>query len=233
MKLLIVEDELKTAEYLQKGLTEQGCAVDVAHNGVDGQHLAMTHEYDVIVLDAMLPGIDGFTLLRTLRQVKQTPVIMLTARDSIEDRVRGLHDGADDYLVKPFSFLELLARLQALQRRGRAQEPTQLKIANLQIDLMARKAWRGAERIDLSAKEFALLAVLARRQGEILSKTAIAELVWDMNFDSNTNVVEVAIKRLRAKVDNAFTPKLLHTIRGMGYVMEARDEPAPAGESPT
>ena len=225
MKLLIVEDEPKTAEYLQKGLTEQGCAVDVAHNGVDGQHLALVHDYDVIVLDAMLPGIDGFTLLRALRAVKQTPVIMLTARDSIEDRVRGLHDGADDYLVKPFSFLELLARLQALQRRGRAQEPTQLKIANLQIDLIARKAWRGAERIDLSAKEFALLAVLARRQGEILSKTAIAELVWDMNFDSNTNVVEVAIKRLRAKVDNAFTPKLLHTIRGMGYVMEAREEP--------
>ena len=224
MKLLIVEDEPKTAEYLQKGLTEQGCAVDVAHNGIDGQHLALVHDYDVIVLDAMLPGIDGFTLLRALRAVKQTPVIMLTARDSIEDRVRGLHDGADDYLVKPFSFLELLARLQALQRRGRAQEPTQLKIANLQIDLIARKAWRGAERIDLSAKEFALLAVLARRQGEILSKTAIAELVWDMNFDSNTNVVEVAIKRLRAKVDNAFTPKLLHTIRGMGYVMEARDQ---------
>ncbi len=227
MKLLIVEDELKTAEYLRKGLAEQGCAVDVAHNGVDGQHLALVHDYDVIVLDAMLPGIDGFALLRTLRQVKQTPVIMLTARDSIEDRVRGLHDGADDYLVKPFSFLELLARLQALQRRGRAQEPTQLKIANLQIDLIARKAWRGSERIDLSAKEFALLAVLARRQGEILSKTAIAELVWDMNFDSNTNVVEVAIKRLRAKVDNAFTPKLLHTIRGMGYVMEARDEASP------
>lgn len=231
MKLLIVEDEPKTAEYLQKGLTEQGCTVDVAHNGIDGQHLALMHDYDVIVLDAMLPGIDGFTLLRALRQIKQTPVIMLTARDSIEDRVRGLHDGADDYLVKPFSFLELLARLQALQRRGRAQEPTQLKIANLQIDLIARKASRGSERIDLSAKEFALLAVLARRQGEILSKTAIAELVWDMNFDSNTNVVEVAIKRLRAKVDNAFTPKLLHTIRGMGYVMEARDQ-ASAEEEP-
>ena len=231
MKLLIVEDEPKTAEYLQKGLTEQGCAVDVAHDGIDGKHLALVHDYDVIVLDAMLPGIDGFTLLRALRAVKQTPVIMLTARDSIEDRVRGLHDGADDYLVKPFSFLELLARLQALQRRGRAQEPTQLRIANLQIDLIARKAWRGAERIDLSAKEFALLAVLARRQGEILSKTAIAELVWDMNFDSNTNVVEVAIKRLRAKVDNAFTPKLLHTIRGMGYVMEARDEASPGEES--
>ena len=226
MKLLIVEDEPKTSEYLQKGLIEQGCAVDVAFNGIDGQHLALVHDYDVIVLDAMLPGLDGFALLKALRAVKQTPVIMLTARDSIEDRVRGLRDGADDYLVKPFSFLELLARLQALQRRRRAQEPTQLRIANLQIDLIARKAWRGSERIDLSAKEFALLAVLARRQGEILSKTAIAELVWDMNFDSNTNVVEVAIKRLRAKVDNAFAPKLLHTIRGMGYVMEARDEPA-------
>jgi two-component system, OmpR family, copper resistance phosphate regulon response regulator CusR len=230
MKLLIVEDEPKTAEYLHKGLVEQGCAVDIARNGVDGQHLALVHDYDVIVLDAMLPGVDGFTLLRALRAVKQTPVIMLTARDSIEDRVRGLQDGADDYLVKPFSFLELLARLQALQRRGRAQEPTQLKIANLQIDLIARKAWRGNERIDLSAKEFALLAVLARRQGEILSKTAIAELVWDMNFDSNTNVVEVAIKRLRAKVDNAFAPKLLHTIRGMGYVMEARDAAGPDEE---
>lgn len=231
MRVLIVEDEPKTAEYLQKGLVEQGCAVDVARDGVDGQHLALVHDYDVIVLDAMLPGIDGFALLRALRAVKQTPVIMLTARDSIEDRVRGLHEGADDYLVKPFSFLELLARLQALQRRGRAQEPTQLKIANLQIDLIARKAWRGSERIDLSAKEFALLAVLARRQGEILSKTAIAELVWDMNFDSNTNIVEVAIKRLRAKIDQAFTPRLLHTIRGMGYVMEARDAPG-ADEDP-
>jgi two-component system copper resistance phosphate regulon response regulator CusR len=230
MKLLIVEDELKTAEYLQKGLSEQGCAVDIAHNGIDGQHLALVHDYDVIVLDAMLPGIDGFTLLRALRAVKQTPVIMLTARDSIEDRVRGLQDGADDYLVKPFSFLELLARLQALQRRGRSQEPTQLRIANLQIDLLARMAARGSERIDLSAKEFALLAVLARRQGEILSKTAIAELVWDMNFDSNTNVVEVAIKRLRAKIDLPFSPKLLHTIRGMGYVMEVRDEPPAQGE---
>ncbi|HEY4065469.1 MAG TPA: heavy metal response regulator transcription factor [Burkholderiaceae bacterium] len=229
MKLLIVEDEPKAAEYLQKGLSEQGCAVDVAHNGIDGQHLALVHDYDVIVLDAMLPGIDGFELLRALRLVKQTPVIMLTARDRIEDRVRGLQDGADDYLVKPFSFLELLARLQALQRRGRSQEPSLLKIANLQIDLIARKAWRGGTRIDLTAKEFALLAVLARRQGEILSKTAIAELVWDMNFDSHTNVVEVAIKRLRAKVDAAFTPKLLHTIRGMGYVMELReDDPAAA-----
>ena len=171
----------------------------------------------------MLPGQDGFSVLRALRAVKQTPVIMLTARDRVEDRIKGLHEGADDYLVKPFSFLELLARLQALNRRGRKQEPMQLRIADLQIDLLARKAFRGSARIDLTAKEFALLAVLARRQGEILSKTAIAELVWDMNFDSNTNVVEVAIKRLRDKIDVPFSPKLLHTIRGMGYVMELRD----------
>ncbi len=227
MKILIVEDELKTADYLRKGLGEQGCAVDVAHNGIDGQHLALEHDYDVIVLDAMLPGMDGFAVLRSLRSVRQTPVIMLTARDGVEDRIRGLHNGADDYLVKPFSFLELLARLQALTRRGRAQEPVQLRIGDLQIDLISRKAWRAGVRLDLTAKEFALLAVLARRQGEILSKTAIAELVWDMNFDSNVNVVEVAIKRLRGKVDAPFDRKLLHTIRGMGYVLELRDdEPA-------
>ncbi len=227
MKILIVEDELKTADYLRKGLGEQGCAVDVAHNGIDGQHLALEHDYDVIVLDAMLPGMDGFAVLRSLRSVRQTPVIMLTARDGVEDRIRGLHDGADDYLVKPFSFLELLARLQALTRRGRAQEPVQLRIGDLQIDLISRKAWRAGVRLDLTAKEFALLAVLARRQGEILSKTAIAELVWDMNFDSNVNVVEVAIKRLRGKVDAPFDRKLLHTIRGMGYVLVLRDdEPA-------
>jgi len=224
MKLLIVDDEVKTTDYLKKGLTEQGCVVDLAHDGIEGRHLALEHDYDVIVLDVMLPALDGFSLLRELRAVRQTPVIMLTARDRIEDRVKGLQDGADDYLVKPFSFLELLARVQALARRGRVQEPMQLKIANLQVDLLARKAWRGTIRIDLTAKEFSLLAVLARRQGEILSKTAIAELVWDMNFDSNTNVVEVAIKRLRGKIDSAFTPKLLHTIRGMGYVMEVREE---------
>ena len=230
MKLLIVDDELKTTDYLKKGLTEQGCVVDLAHDGIEGRHLALEHDYDVIVLDVMLPSLDGFSVLRELRRVRQTPVIMLTARDRIEDRVKGLQDGADDYLVKPFSFLELLARVQALARRGRVQEPMQLRIANLQVDLLARKAARGNVRIDLTAKEFSLLAVLARRHGEILSKTAIAELVWDMNFDSNTNVVEVAIKRLRAKVDNAFAPKLLHTIRGMGYVMEVRED-APASRS--
>lgn len=222
MKILIVEDEAKTVDYLYRGLTEHGCAVDVARDGIDGRHLAVENHYDVVVLDVMLPGLDGFGVLRALRAVKQTPVIMLTARDSIEDRVRGLGEGADDYLIKPFSFLELLARLQALTRRSRVQDPMQLAIGDLKIDLISRRAMRAGTRIDLTAKEFALLVALAKREGEILSKTAIAELVWDMNFDSNTNVVEVAIKRLRAKVDAPFGARLLHTIRGMGYVLELR-----------
>ncbi|VTY35933.1 Transcriptional activator protein CzcR [Xylophilus ampelinus] len=225
MRVLIVEDERKTADYLRQGLTEQGCTVDVAHDGIDGQHLAVHYDFDVIVLDAMLPGLDGFEVLRSLRAVKGTPVIMLTARDGVEDRVKGLQGGADDYLVKPFSFIELLARLQALTRRGRAQEPTLLRVGDLQVDLIGRKVHRGGQRIDLTAKEFALVALLARRQGEILSKTTIAELVWDMNFDSNTNVVEVAIKRLRGKIDAPFAQPLLHTIRGMGYVLEERGGP--------
>ena len=196
--------------------------VDVARNGLDGRHLACENDYDAIVLDVMLPGVDGFGVLEALRQRRQTPVIMLTARDRVEDRVRGLQAGADDYLVKPFSFLELLARLQALVRRGKPQDAAQLQIADLHVDLIARKASRGGMRLDLTSKEFLLLTTLGRRQGQILSKTEIAELVWDMNFDSNTNVVEVAIKRLRNKIDGPFERKLLHTIRGMGYVLEAR-----------
>jgi len=222
MKILVVEDEQKIADYLHKGLSEQGCSVDVARDGIDGQHLALEIDYDVIVLDLMLPGLDGMALLRSLRAVKDTPVIMLTARDRVEDRVSGLRAGADDYLVKPFSFMELLARLQALTRRGRKHEAVQLRVGDLSIDLMARKAFRAGTRIDLTAKEFALLTVLARHQGEILSKTAIAELVWDVNFDTNANVVEVAIKRLRAKIDAPFGNGLLHTVRGMGYVLEER-----------
>ncbi|HEY8099231.1 MAG TPA: heavy metal response regulator transcription factor [Burkholderiaceae bacterium] len=222
MKILVIEDELKIADYLYKGLTEQGYSVDLAYDGLDGQHLALEIDYDVIVLDQMLPGIDGLTILRSLRAVKDTPVIILTARDRIEDRVKGLHAGADDYLIKPFSFIELLARLQALTRRGRKHEATQIHVADLVIDLLARKAFRNGIRIDLTAKEFGLLTVLARHQGEILSKTAIAELVWDVNFDTNANVVEVAIKRLRAKIDAPFHTGLLHTVRGMGYVLEER-----------
>jgi two-component system copper resistance phosphate regulon response regulator CusR len=224
VKILIVEDEPKTVDYLYRGLSEHGCTVDIARNGIDGRHLALQNNYDVVVLDVMLPGLDGFNVLRELRANKQTPVIMLTARDSVEDRVRGLRDGADDYLIKPFSFLELLARLQALTRRNRAQEPVQLRVGDLKIDLLSRKAQRAGQRIELTAKEFSLLVTLARREGQILSKTAIAELVWDMNFDSNTNVVEVAIKRLRAKVDAPYSQRLLHTIRGMGYVLEARPD---------
>ncbi len=225
MKILVVEDELKIADYLHKGLTEQGCSVDVARDGLDGQHLALEIDYDVIVLDQMLPGLDGLALLRSLRAVKDTPVIMLTARDRVDDRVKGLRAGADDYLVKPFSFMELLARLQALTRRGRKHDTVQLHVGDLTIDLLARKAFRGGNRIDLTAKEFTLLTVLARHQGEILSKTAIAELVWDVNFDTNANVVEVAIKRLRAKIDAPFGSGLLHTVRGMGYVLEERPAP--------
>jgi two-component system copper resistance phosphate regulon response regulator CusR len=222
MKILVVEDELKIADYLHKGLTEQGCSVDLAHDGIDAQHLALEFDYDVIVLDLMLPGLNGLAVLQSLRTVKDTPVIILTARDRVEDRVKGLQAGADDYLVKPFSFMELFARLQALTRRGRKQETTQLRVGDLVIDLMARKAFRDGKRIDLTAKEFVLLTVLARHRGEILSKTAIAEMVWDVNFDTSANVVEVAIKRLRAKIDTPFHSELLHTVRGMGYVLEER-----------
>ncbi|QXI29495.1 heavy metal response regulator transcription factor [Pseudomonas vanderleydeniana] len=223
MRVLIIEDEEKTADYLHRGLTEQGYTVDLARDGVGGLHLALESDYAVIVLDVMLPELDGFGVLKALRARKQTPVIMLTARERVEDRIRGLRDGADDYLGKPFSFLELVARLQALTRRsGGGHEPVQISVADLWVDLISRKASRAGQRLDLTAKEFSLLSVLARRQGEILSKTAIAEMVWDINFDSDANVVEVAIKRLRAKLDGPFEQKLLHTIRGMGYVLESR-----------
>jgi two-component system copper resistance phosphate regulon response regulator CusR len=223
MKILIVEDEPKTVAYLRKGLTEQGFAVDFASDGENGLHLAQTLDYDAVILDVMLPRLDGITVLERLRQRRQTPVIMLTARDSVDDRLQGLGAGADDYLVKPFSFLELLARLQAITRRGR-NESTSITVGDLHLDLLARRATRAGRRLNLTAKEFALLAVLGRRQAQIVSKTVITELVWDINFDTNTNVVEVAIKRLRAKIDGGFDDKLLHTIRGMGYVLEHRPE---------
>lgn len=222
MKILLVEDEAKTVAYLQRGLSEQGYSVEVATNGVDGQHLALTGDYDVIVLDIMLPGRDGLAVLRALRREKSTPVIMLTARGDVDDRILGLRSGADDYLIKPFSFLELLARIQAVGRRGAPQDNSQLRIADLHIDLVGRRAARGLRRLDLTAKEFSLLVALARHSGQVLSKTVIVEMVWDVNFDSNTNVVEVAVKRLRAKLDEPGESKLLHTIRGMGYVLEER-----------
>jgi heavy metal response regulator len=227
MRLLVVEDEVKLAAYLRKGLTEEGFVVDVAHDGVDGLHLAMEYDYDLLVLDAMLPGIDGLGVLAALRQSKQTPVLMLTARIRVEDRVKGLQSGADDYLVKPFAFSELVARIQVLLRRARppreADGAAVFGLDDLELDLLRRKATRAGRRLDLTAKEFNLLALLLRRQGEVLSRTEIAEQVWDMNFDSGTNVIDVAIRRLRGKLDVPFERSLLHTVRGMGYVLEARD----------
>ncbi|MDB5872535.1 MAG: transcriptional regulator [Ramlibacter sp.] len=223
MRILVIEDEKKLAEYLRKGLTENGYVVDVAHDGIDGRHLAVNGEYDLVVLDLMLPGIDGFGVLKAIRESHDTAVLMLTARDGVEDRVKGMQDGADDYMVKPFAFSELLARLTALRRRGvraGAQQATTLKLGDLELDLARHKASRQGKRIDLTAKEFNLLALLLRRHGEVLSRTVLAEQVWDMNFDSNTNAVDVAIRRLRAKMDDPFEAKMLRTVRGMGYVLE-------------
>jgi two-component system copper resistance phosphate regulon response regulator CusR len=226
MRILIVEDESRLADYLRKGLSENGYVVDTAKDGIEGLHLASAGEYDLILLDVMLPGLSGFAVLKQLReQKKNTPVLMLTARDRVEDRVHGLQAGADDYLVKPFAFSELLARVQALLRRGGAQnnqDSLTLRLADLELDLASRKAHRGGQRLELTAKEFALLTLLLRRHGQILSRTTLAEQVWDMNYDSETNVVEVAVRRLRAKLDEPFEKKLLHTVRGMGYVLESR-----------
>jgi two-component system copper resistance phosphate regulon response regulator CusR len=223
MRILIVEDEPKTAAYAKKGLTEHGFVVDIAANGIDGQHLALSSDYDLVVLDIMLPGADGWTVLREIRDKKQTPVLFLTARDDIADKVRGLELGADDYLVKPFAFSELLARVRSVLRRGAKQTSESLKVGDLEIEPRRRRAYRGEKKIDLTAKEFALLDYLVRNRGEVLSRTLIAEHVWDMNFDSDTNVVDVAMRRLRAKVDDPFEMKLIRTVRGVGYVIE---EPA-------
>ena len=227
MRLLVIEDEVKLAQYLHKGLSENGHVVDLAHDGIEGRRLALGGEYDLVLLDIMLPGVDGFGVLRAIRAEKRNlPVLMLTARDAVADRVQGLEQGADDYLVKPFAFSELLARVGALLRRGQngsgAATVTQLSLADLEVDLIARRATRAGERLDLTAKEFNLLTLLLRRRGQILSRTTLAEQVWDMNFDSDTNVVEVAVRRLRAKLDDPFPAKLLHTVRGMGYVLEDR-----------
>ncbi|MCM2295636.1 heavy metal response regulator transcription factor [Rhodoferax sp.] len=222
MKILIVEDELKTGDYLKQGLTEAGFMVDLARDGVDGLHFALTENYDLAILDVMLPGIDGWGVLAGIRRSgKDLPVMFLTARDAVDDRVKGLELGADDYLLKPFAFSELLARVRTLLRRG-GKAPTDpfLRAANLELDLLRRRVSRAGQRIDLTAKEFALLELLLRRQGEVLPRSLIASQVWDMNFDSDTNVIEVAMRRLRAKVDDMFEPKLIRTVRGMGYVLE-------------
>ena len=224
MKILIVEDEKKTGDYLQQGLNEAGFVVDLVRDGIDGLHLALTGEYDLLILDVMLPGLDGWGVLKTIRRAEHNmPVLFLTARDAVDDRVYGLELGADDYLIKPFAFSELLARVRTLSRRGKTQKTDHLQAADLTLDLVKRRVIRNGQRIDLTAKEFVLLELLLRRRGEVLSRSFIASQVWDMNFDSDTNVIEVAVRRLRAKVDDPFEPKLIRTVRGMGYVLEADD----------
>ncbi len=225
MKILIVEDETKIADYLKQGLTEAGFVADLARTGLDGHHLALTETYDLIILDVMLPDVNGWRILQSLREAgHRTPVLFLTARDSVDDRVKGLELGADDYLLKPFAFAELLARVRTLLRRGSGTaSETTLRIADLELDLLRRRVSRGGHRIALTAKEFALLELLVRRRGEVLPRSLIASQVWDMNFDSDTNVIDVAIRRLRAKIDDAYPTKLIQTVRGMGYMVDTAD----------
>ncbi|CAI0944894.1 Transcriptional activator protein CopR [Serratia proteamaculans] len=222
MRILVVEDDISTGDYLKKGLGEAGYSVDLARNGTDGLFLALEHGYDAIVIDVMLPGLDGWQIIEVLRKKSDVPILFLTARDGVQDRIHGLELGADDYLIKPFSFTELVLRLRTLLRRGTVREADHYAIADLQLDVLRRKAVRQEQVISLTNKEFMLLHLLVRREGEVLSRTMIASQVWDMNFDSDTNVVDVAIKRLRAKIDRPFDVKLIHSVRGIGYVCEPR-----------
>ncbi|MBE0589174.1 MAG: heavy metal response regulator transcription factor [Hydrogenophaga sp.] len=226
MKILIVEDEPKAGDYLRQGLREAGYVTDLVTNGIDGLHHGLEGDHDLVILDVMLPGMDGWQVLHNLRrQGRDMPVLFLTARDQVEDRVKGLELGADDYLIKPFSFAELLARVRTILRRGRSGlEATTLQVADLELDLLRRRVTRSGKRIDLTAKEFGLLELLMRRHGEVLPRSLIASQVWDVNFDSDTNVIEVAMRRLRGKVDDPFEPRLIQTVRGMGYVLEEPEE---------
>jgi len=225
VKLLVVEDEVKTGEYLCKGLTEAGFVVDLADNGMTGYHLAMTADYDLMILDIMLPDINGWDIVKLLRSAeKGMPILLLTALGTVEHRVKGLELGADDYLIKPFAFAELLARVRTLLRRGATViVESQFQIADLSLDLVTRRVTRGSVKITLTSKEFTLLEFFIRHTGEVLPRSLIASQVWDMNFDSDTNAIDVAVKRLRSKIDNDFTPKLIQTVRGVGYVFEVSD----------
>ena len=222
MRILVIEDDERAVTYLRKGLSEAGYVVESALNGEDGLDLATTRPFDLIILDVMLPRRNGWSVMTELSRQVSTPVIFLTARDAVPDRIRGLELGADDYLLKPFAFSELLARIRTVLRRGPVQQTACLRIADLELDLIRRQARRGGEQLTLTAKEFSLLALMARHRGEVLTRTQIAELVWDIHFHSDSNVVDVAIARLRRKVDHGFGAQLIHTVRGVGYVLEER-----------
>jgi two-component system copper resistance phosphate regulon response regulator CusR len=225
MRALLIEDEFKMADLIRKGLKENGFLVDVAHHGVDGLKLALSHDYDIIILDVMIPGIDGWEVIRRLREKKNnTPVIFLSALDSLEDRLHGLELGGDDYIVKPFAFSELIARIHTVLRRGQSSAPANVyKVGDLELDLTAHRVIRQGVRIDLTPKEFTLLSLLLRFKGDALTRTRIAERIWNLDSFHDTNVVDVHMRRLRAKIDDPFEKKLIHTVRGVGYVLEERD----------
>ena len=223
MRVLLAEDDRKTSAYVRRGLAEHGFVVDVADEGADALHLALTAEYDLVILDVMMPGVDGWTVISEMRRRgRQTPVLFLTACDAVPDRVKGLGLGADDYLVKPFAFSELLARARSILRRGAGRQPEILRVADLEVDLARHQASREGKRLELTPKEFVLLCLFARRAGEVLSRTLIADQVWGISFATDTNVIDVAIRRLRRKVDDPFPKSLIHTVRSVGYVLDDR-----------
>ena len=220
MHILIVEDEVKIAEYLAKGLNESGYSTAIAENGVRALSCLQQQSFDLVLLDVMLPDLDGWQVLHTLRTFSQIPVLMLTARDHVLDRVRGLELGADDYLTKPFSYIELLARIKSLLRRVPRLEQEAYQISDMVLNRLKHEVYRNGQKIDLSQKEFALLQLLMEHQGQVMTRSQIASMVWNINFNTDTNVVDVAIRRLRSKIDDHYTPKLIHTVRGMGYKLD-------------